>query len=272
MGEVGSPNGNGGRRQSSESRHSTTHHDTDNPSIKLIANSDEEAKKSTKESAATETADKLNVPIESEEPKTPRRRRKKKKSLVKRRKKSSVPADQNAIDTAVASRSASAPGLNRSGNSSAAMRESSSTLSVSSSGRNSRNSTEKSASPAGTGAGTASKVKSFRKARRKKSSSAKDEEKGKGKGEEDQTLALITNNNVNCKRKFGHEPKSPVFTLDVRTQNTRLVTPRQRKEIYALNRVMTRLENEKFRQFCAERGHRGDLSKLGHYEDEDIFM
>ena len=29
-------------------------------------------------------------------------------------------------------------------------------------------------------------------------------------------------------------------------QNTRLVSARQRQEIYALNKVMTRLENEKF--------------------------
>jgi hypothetical protein len=42
-------------------------------------------------------------------------------------------------------------------------------------------------------------------------------------------------------------------------QNTRLVTTRQRQEIYALNRIMTRLENDKFKKFCQERGFKGDL-------------
>ena len=65
------------------------------------------------------------------------------------------------------------------------------------------------------------------------------------------------------------EPREPVFILDVRTQNTRLVTPRQRQEIYALNRVMTRLENDKFKQFCSEKGHKGDASVNSSY---DIFM
>ncbi len=36
------------------------------------------------------------------------------------------------------------------------------------------------------------------------------------------------------------------------------MTPRQRQEIYALNRVMTKLENERFLKFCLERGYRGD--------------
>jgi hypothetical protein len=43
----------------------------------------------------------------------------------------------------------------------------------------------------------------------------------------------------------GGEVREPVFALDVRTQRSRLVTDRQRKEIYALNRLMTKLENER---------------------------
>ena len=46
------------------------------------------------------------------------------------------------------------------------------------------------------------------------------------------------------------------------------VTPRQRQEIYALNRVMTRLENDRFKKFCQEKGFKGDLQ----VEDYDIFM
>ncbi len=59
-----------------------------------------------------------------------------------------------------------------------------------------------------------------------------------------------------------------MFFLDVRTQNARLVTARQRQEIYALNRIMTRMENDRFRQFCQERGHKGDFVP----DDYDIFM
>lgn len=68
--------------------------------------------------------------------------------------------------------------------------------------------------------------------------------------------------------------REPVFHVDVRTQNTRLVTPRQRQEIYALNRVMTRLENEKFKKFCQERGYKGDLhaSEDKNVVEYDIFM
>lgn len=67
--------------------------------------------------------------------------------------------------------------------------------------------------------------------------------------------------------------REPVFHVDVRTQNTRLVTPRQRQEIYALNRVMTRLENEKFKKFCQERGYKGDLQANDKDVVEyDIFM
>ena len=66
----------------------------------------------------------------------------------------------------------------------------------------------------------------------------------------------------------GLEIGDAVFALDIRTQNTRLVTARQRQEIYALNRIMTRLENEKFKKFCQERGFKGDLEM----QDYDIFM
>lgn len=38
------------------------------------------------------------------------------------------------------------------------------------------------------------------------------------------------------RRKVSQENKDPVFFLDIKTQNKRLVTPRQRQEIYALNR------------------------------------
>jgi len=47
------------------------------------------------------------------------------------------------------------------------------------------------------------------------------------------------------RRKPSGEARDPVFALDIRTQKARLVTERQRKEIYALNRVMTKLENER---------------------------
>ena len=67
----------------------------------------------------------------------------------------------------------------------------------------------------------------------------------------------------------GLEIGDAVFALDIRTQNTRLVTTRQRQEIYALNRIMTRLENEKFKKFCQERGFKGDLEMP---QDYDIFM
>ena len=67
-----------------------------------------------------------------------------------------------------------------------------------------------------------------------------------------------------------HAPKEPVFSTDMRVQNTRLVTPRQRQEIYALNRVMTRLENEKFKRFCTEKGFKGDQEK--DVVEYDIFM
>lgn len=70
-------------------------------------------------------------------------------------------------------------------------------------------------------------------------------------------------------RRVGQENREPVFVLDVRTQNSRLVTSRQRQEIYSLNRVMTRLENDKFKQFCQEKGHRGD-DIVG--ETYDIFL
>ena len=70
-----------------------------------------------------------------------------------------------------------------------------------------------------------------------------------------------------------HAPKEPVFSVDVRTQNVRQVTPRQRQEIYALNRVMTRLENEHFKRFCNEKGFKGDLGAAEKGPvDYDIFM
>ena len=60
---------------------------------------------------------------------------------------------------------------------------------------------------------------------------------------------------------------------DIRVQNSRLVTPRQRQEIYALNRVMTRLENEKFKKYCHEKGFRGDhTSGEADAVEYDIFM
>merc|ERR1712079_131554 len=59
-------------------------------------------------------------------------------------------------------------------------------------------------------------------------------------------------------RKTGMDPRDPIFTLDVRTGNSRQVTPRQRQEIYALNRVMARLENDRFKKFCQEKGFKGD--------------
>ncbi len=84
------------------------------------------------------------------------------------------------------------------------------------------------------------------------------------------TIAIITDFCYICKQQEnvsrfisflmkGLEIGDAVFALDVRTQNTRLVTARQRQEIYALNRIMTRLENEKFKKFCQERGFKGDL-------------
>ena len=70
------------------------------------------------------------------------------------------------------------------------------------------------------------------------------------------------------------QSRDPVFSTDVRTQNTKLVTPRQRQEIYALNRVMTRLENEKFKRFCHEKGYKGDRSSNTEKDvvEYDIFM
>ena len=58
------------------------------------------------------------------------------------------------------------------------------------------------------------------------------------------------------------------FVSLLSTQNTRLVTPRQRQEIYALNRLMTRLENERFASFCSERGLRGDRRVREAAEEE----
>ena len=70
----------------------------------------------------------------------------------------------------------------------------------------------------------------------------------------------------------GLEIGDAVFALDIRTQNTRLVTARQRQEIFALNRIMTRLENEKFKKFCQEKGFKGDLDTAQQQQDYDIFM
>ena len=83
-----------------------------------------------------------------------------------------------------------------------------------------------------------------------------------------------TNLSSNQKNSFNgpNAPKEPVFSTDIRTNNTRLVTPRQRQEIYALNRVMTRLENEKFKNYCHEKGYRGDMSSEGDIVEYDIFM
>ena len=101
-------------------------------------------------------------------------------------------------------------------------------------------------------------------------------------------------------RKTGMDPRDPIFHADVRTGNSRQVirlpnygyflhiiillinivpsynfyhlfiqvTPRQRQEIYSLNRIMTRLENDRFKKFCQEKGFKGDLQ----IEDYDIFM
>ena len=38
-------------------------------------------------------------------------------------------------------------------------------------------------------------------------------------------------------------------------QNRRLVTSRQRQEIYALNQLMTELERENFNRVCREKGY-----------------
>ena len=84
------------------------------------------------------------------------------------------------------------------------------------------------------------------------------------------TVPSSTSSSTNSSAKSNHVPKSPVMYTDIRTQNTRLVTPRQRQEIYALNRVMTRLENEKFKKFCYEKGFKGDIEKESL--DYDIFM
>ena len=82
-------------------------------------------------------------------------------------------------------------------------------------------------------------------------------------------MATNKNNNFNGP----NAPRDPVFSTDIRTQNTRLVTPRQRQEIYALNRVMTRLENEKFKRFCHEKGFRGDMGNgEADVVEYDIFM
>ena len=113
-----------------------------------------------------------------------------------------------------------------------------------------------------------------------------------------------SSNNSSAKSTSQIASKEPVFHTDVRTANTRLgkiyvphsawkknwkmnkfesfwilkysycnfsVTPRQRQEIYALNRVMTRLENEKFKKFCHEKGFKGDSAEKERL-DYDIFM
>ena len=69
------------------------------------------------------------------------------------------------------------------------------------------------------------------------------------------------------KTNYSIDGRDPIFLLDVHCQNSRQVTPRQRQEIYALNRVMTRLENERFKKFCQEKGFKGDQLIA-----EDIFM
>ncbi|CAB4060614.1 unnamed protein product [Lepeophtheirus salmonis] len=56
-----------------------------------------------------------------------------------------------------------------------------------------------------------------------------------------------------------------VFPLDVKTQMTRLVTPRQRQEVFALNRTMTRLENEKFKRLLIDKNNPGNLSQEMRY-------
>jgi len=82
-----------------------------------------------------------------------------------------------------------------------------------------------------------------------------------------------SNSNKNNNFNGPNAPRDPVFSTDIRTQNTRLVTPRQRQEIYALNRVMTRLENEKFKRFCHEKGFRGDMGNgEADVVEYDIFM
>jgi len=49
-------------------------------------------------------------------------------------------------------------------------------------------------------------------------------------------------------------PASAVF-VNYRYQNRRLVTSRQRQEIYALNQLMTDLERENFNRVCQEKGY-----------------
>lgn len=73
------------------------------------------------------------------------------------------------------------------------------------------------------------------------------------------------------KRTLGPENKSPIFSLDIKTQNTRLVTVRQRQEIYALNRLMTTLENERFKTLILEKAQRGD-SKRQVSPLDDVFL
>ena len=82
-----------------------------------------------------------------------------------------------------------------------------------------------------------------------------------------------SNSNKNNNFNGPNAPRDPVFSTDIRTQNIRLVTPRQRQEIYALNRVMTRLENEKFKRFCHEKGFRSDMGNgEADVVEYDIFM
>ena len=87
--------------------------------------------------------------------------------------------------------------------------------------------------------------------------------------------ASSSNSSSAKSNSLGVPSREPVFSTDFKTQNTKLVTPRQRQEIYALNRVMTRLENEKFKRFCHEKGYKGDLgARSGEKEvmEYDIFM
>ena len=51
----------------------------------------------------------------------------------------------------------------------------------------------------------------------------------------------------------GHRKKSKQKILSF--QNRRLVTTRQRQEIYALNILMTDLERENFNRVCREKGY-----------------
>eukprot|EP00094_Tigriopus_californicus_P006292 TCALIF_06058-PA protein Name:"Protein of unknown function" AED:0.09 eAED:0.09 QI:0/0/0.5/0.5/1/1/2/10/219 len=73
------------------------------------------------------------------------------------------------------------------------------------------------------------------------------------------------------KRTFGPDNRSPIFSLDIKTQNTRLVTTRQRQEIYALNRLMTTLENERFKTMVLEKAPRSDTKRPTGPLD-DVFL